>query len=76
MGKKCLVAYSSFSGNTEKVAERIKSTFEKHGWQCDMFKVAEKPDLKNIPFKFRDYDFVCVGSGLRMHRNPCPLSRS
>jgi hypothetical protein len=67
VGKKCLIAYSSLSGNTEKVAVRFKSTFEKHGWQCDMFKVGKKPDLKNLPFRFKDYDFACVGSGLRMH---------
>ena len=67
MGKRCLIIYTSLSGNTEKVAVRFKSTFEKHGWQCDIFKIDRKPDLKNLPFDFKDYDFVCVGSGLRMH---------
>lgn len=67
MSKKCLIVYASLSGNTEKVAACFKSTFEKHGWQCDMFKVGKKPDLANLPFDFDDYDFVCVGSGLRGH---------
>ena len=67
MGKKCLIIYTSLSGNTEKVADRFKSTFEKHGWLCDMFKIDRKPDLNNLPFDIKDYDFVCAGSGLRMH---------
>ena len=67
MGKKCLIMYSSLSGNTEKVALRFKDTFEKHGWECDNFKVTGKTDIMNLPFKFKDYDFVCVGSGLILH---------
>ena len=31
MGNKCLITYSSYSGNTEKVALRFKETFEKQG---------------------------------------------
>lgn len=67
MGNKCLIMYSSLSGNTEKVALRFRSTFEKHGWECDTFKVDSKTDILNLPFKFKDYDFVCVGSGLILH---------
>jgi hypothetical protein len=67
MGKKCLIMYTSLSGNTEKVALRFKNTFEKHGWECDMFKVTSKTDILNLPFSFKDYDFVCVGSGLILH---------
>ena len=44
MGKKCLIMYASFTGNTEKVAQRIKETFESRGWQCDMFKVRKNAD--------------------------------
>lgn len=67
MGKKCLIMYTSLSGNTEKIALRFRNTFEKHGWECDMFKVDRKTDILNLPFKFKDYDFVCVGSGLILH---------
>ncbi len=67
MGKKCLIIYASLSGNTEKVALRFKSTFEKQGWQCDAFKLDRKTDMHHLPFKFNDYDFVCVGSGLMLH---------
>jgi hypothetical protein len=68
MGKKCLITYSSFTGNTEKVALRFKETFEKNGWQCDVFKVRKKAeDILRPPVDIRQYDFVCAGSGLRAH---------
>jgi len=68
MGKRCLVTYSSFTGNTEKVALRFKETFEKKDWQCDIFKVRKNADdILRPPIDMRSYDFVCVGSGLRAH---------
>jgi len=67
MGKKCLIIYSSLTGNTGKVASRFKSTFEKNGWECDIFKIDRKTDYMNPPFDFNDYDFCCAGSGLIMH---------
>jgi hypothetical protein len=68
MTKKCLVIYSSYTGNTEKVAKRIKSTFEKHDWACDMFKIRKNADdILRPPFNPDDYDFLCAGTGLRAH---------
>ena len=68
MDKKCLITYSSFTGNTEKVALRFKETFENHGWQCDIFKVNKNADdILRPPFDIHQYDFVCAGSGLRCH---------
>lgn len=68
MGKKCLIVYSSFTGNTEKVAQRFKSTFEKNGWESDIFKIRKKAeDILNPPFDINDYDFMCVGSGIISH---------
>ncbi len=68
MAKKCLIIYSSYTGNTEKVARRIKSTFERNGWECDSFKTRKKAeDILHPPFDVNDYDFLCVGSGLRVH---------
>jgi hypothetical protein len=68
MVKKCLVAYSYFTGNTEKVALRFKNTFENKGWQCDIFKVRKNADdILRPPFDIRSYDFVCAGTGLRGH---------
>jgi hypothetical protein len=68
MAKKCLIIYSSYTGNTEKVASRFKNTFEKHGWACDMFKIQKKADdILRPPFNPQDYDFLCAGSGIRVH---------
>jgi len=68
MGKKCLVTYSSYTGNTEKVAKRFRETFENRGWQCDIFKVRKNADdILRPPFNIREYDFLCIGSGLRAH---------
>lgn len=68
MGKKCLIAYSSFTGNTEKVAFRFKEIFEKNSWQCDIFKVRKNADdILRPPYDMRKYDFVCVGSGVISH---------
>ena len=73
MSQKCLIVYSSRTKNTEKVAFRFKDTFEKHGWECDAFKVTRKM-IQNppLPFDFNEYDFVCVfcrGKGCRVCKN-------
>jgi hypothetical protein len=62
--KKCLILYQTMTGNTEKVALRFKKAFDKKGWQCAMVKVEKKIDIDNPPFDFRDYDFLCAGSGV------------
>jgi hypothetical protein len=68
MDKKCLITYSSITGNTEKVALKFKETFEKKSWHCDIFKVRKNAeDILRPPFDLRSYDFVCAGSGLRSH---------
>jgi hypothetical protein len=68
MSKKCLILYSSYTGHTAKVAERFKSTFEKNGWEVDIYKVRRRSeDIFNLPFDVNDYDFLCVGSGVIYH---------
>jgi hypothetical protein len=68
MGKKCLIIYSSITGNTEKVALRFKSTFEREGWECDIFKIRKRAeDILNPPFDIHSYDFLCAGSGIMVH---------
>jgi hypothetical protein len=68
MGKRCLIIYSSYTGNTVKVATRFKATFEREDWECDIFKVDKKPeDILDPPYDMREYDFVCAGSGIRAH---------
>ena len=68
MGKKAVVLYWSRTGNTEKVALRFKSTFERNGWECDIFKIRKREeDILNPPFDINEYDFMCAGSGLMVH---------
>jgi flavodoxin len=64
MAKKCLIIYASRTKNTENVAIRIQKTFEKHGWKCDSFNVEQGVDIKNPPFNFDDYEFICAGSAV------------
>lgn len=68
MAKKCLILYSSYTGHSEKVAERFKSTFEKNEWECDMYKIRRKAeDIYTPPYDVNDYDFLCAGSGVMSH---------
>ena len=62
MPKKSLIIFASYTGNTEKVALRFKKVFEKKGWDCDLFKIDRKTDFNNLPFKYSNYDFLCVGA--------------
>lgn len=62
MPKKSLILYSSWGGNTEKIAITFKKVFEKKGWQCDTFKITKKTDIKHPGICLNDYDFLCVGS--------------
>jgi hypothetical protein len=65
--KRGLVIYASRTNNTVKVAERFKSTLEKNGWQCDIYRIPQNSDPMAVPFNLMDYDLVCAGSGVRMH---------
>jgi len=60
--KRCLIIYTSYSGNTERVANTIQEVFVKNDWTCDCFNVKPGFDVENPPFDFEDYDFLCVGS--------------
>jgi len=72
MTLKSLIIYSSWTGNTEKVAKAFKNVFEKKGWECDIFKIDKKTDVDNPPFDYRKYDFVCLGSPIGHKRLPAP----
>jgi hypothetical protein len=66
--KKSLIVYSSYTGNTEKVAVRLEAAFAKNGWHCDRVKIQKRAeDILHPKFDPGDYDFVCVGSGIRSH---------
>jgi len=65
MAKKSLILYVSMTGNTEKVAMKLKEVFEKRGawgdWKCDMLKVT-RHNYRSHGVNINDYDFICVGS--------------
>lgn len=65
--KRALVVYASRTNNTAKVAERFKATLEKNGWQCDIYRIKQNSDPMEFPYKLKEYDLVCAGSGVRMH---------
>ena len=60
--KRCLIIYTSYSGNTERVANTIRGVFLSNNWTCDSFNIKQGFDVENPPFEFEDYDFLCVGS--------------
>ena len=62
--KKSLILYQTMTGNTEKVVARFKKVFEKKGWHCETYKVDKNTDVDNLPFDFKDFDFLCAGSGV------------
>lgn len=62
MANKCLIMYESMTGNTEKVGMTFKKVFEKKGWEVTTYKVDKRSDPANLPFKFEDYDFLCIGT--------------
>jgi flavodoxin len=61
MAKKSLIFYQTNTHNTEKVALRFKSTFEKNGWVCDAVRLKRDTDLGALP-QVKDYDFLCLGA--------------
>jgi hypothetical protein len=68
VAKKSLIVYSSYTGNTEKVAVRLETTFARSGWLCDRVKIQKRAeDILHPKFALAEYDFVCVGSGIRSH---------
>lgn len=66
--KRGLIMYASRTNNTTKIAERFKSTLERNGWQCDIYKIEQNGDPMAFPYyNFKDYDLICAGSGINMH---------
>jgi len=70
VSNKSLVVYTSQTGNTEKVALRFKKAFENKNWKCDIFKVTQETDFNKLPFDYKNYDFLCVGSTVTRFMGP------
>lgn len=54
--KRAVVLYWTHTGNTEKVAARIRAGLEAGGFEAETRRVADAADVD-----FFDYDLVCVG---------------
>ena len=52
-----LIAYLSYSGNTEEVAELIEARLRESGVSVDMYEIG----FGVVP-NVREYDFLCLGS--------------
>ena len=60
--RKNLILFASNTGNTKKVAEELKRSFYRHGWESVLKEIPQDYDVKNPDFDFDDYDFLSVGS--------------
>jgi len=54
---KILIAYLSYSGNTEEVAELIEARLRENGISVDMYEIG----FGIVP-NVKEYDFLCLGS--------------
>lgn len=54
---KALIAYLSYSGNTEEVAERIEQILEDTDYTVDMHEIGIDP-----PIEAADYDMIFIGT--------------
>ena len=73
MNRRNLIYYSSFTGNTQLVANAIGGVFDKQGWENDYVKVGKDFDPKNHDIDFLSYDFLCIGSPVLWHVPYDPL---
>ena len=64
MKGKALIIYSSITGNTEKVANWFRETFEHYCMEVTMVKIKNRMDWSQYAGKtyFEDFDVVCIGS--------------
>jgi len=52
---RALIAYLTYSGNTEEVAERIASGIEQHGMDVDMYQIGRG---RHVDVSLYDYIFI------------------
>lgn len=64
MKGKALIIYSSITGNTGKIANWFRESFERYSMEVTMVHVKNKMDWSQYAGKtyFEDYDVVCLGS--------------
>lgn len=60
---KALIIYNTMSGNTEDLANKMKSILEKYNHECDKFRDKNiKLQVKENSNFFDSYNLICLGS--------------
>jgi len=67
--KKAAIIYWTNTGNTQKVAETIKSSLENIEWEVSLLKVKEAHDLD-----YFEFDLVCIGFPSYEWTTPRPMT--
>lgn len=62
--RRVLILYGTMTGNTEKVANWFRETFEHYGWYVKAVRIMPRTDWESMQEElyFEDYDMVCLGS--------------
>ncbi|HLR70870.1 MAG TPA: flavodoxin [Pseudogracilibacillus sp.] len=55
---RCLIAYLSYSGNTEEIAQYIEGKLRINGFQVDMHEIGIDLPVEDVS----DYDFIFLGT--------------
>lgn len=63
--KKALIVYSTMTGNTKKLAEKLSSGLEDKGIDTEMINVTRELDMNKIEASVKDADLLLFGSSTR-----------
>lgn len=55
---RCLIAYLSYSGNTEEIAQFIEEKLKNNGMQVDMHEIGIDPPIRDVG----EYDYIFLGT--------------
>lgn len=63
--KKALIVYSTMTGNTKKLAEKLSSGLENKGIDTEIINVTRELDMNKIAASIKDADLLLFGSSTR-----------
>jgi len=55
---RCLIAYLSYSGNTEEIAQFIEEKLKNNGMQVDMYEIGIDPPIQDVG----EYNYIFLGT--------------
>src|SRR5690625_632050 len=55
---RCLIAYLSYSGNTEEIAQFIEEKLKNNGMQVDMHEIGIDPPIQDVG----EYNYIFIGT--------------